>query len=40
MPAGQGQYVFFVDPVDTDRRHQDMVANMQPVDVDHQQVEP
>ena len=39
-PHGQRQHVFFAGPVDADRHHQDMIADMQPVDLDHQQVEP
>ena len=32
--------MFVAGPVDADGRHQDMIADMQPVDLDHQQVEP
>jgi hypothetical protein len=31
--------VFVAGPIDADGRHQDMVADMQPVDLDHRAVE-
>lgn len=37
---GQRQHVLFASRVDADRRHQDVTADVQPVDLDHQQVEP
>jgi hypothetical protein len=37
---GHGQHVFVAGSVDADRCHQHMVADTQPIDLDHQQVEP
>jgi hypothetical protein len=37
---GYRQNVFIAGSVDADRRHQHTVTNTQPVDLDHQQVEP
>ena len=39
-PQSHCQHVFVAGPVDADRRHQHIVADMQSIDLDHQQVEP